>query len=133
MTRRVSIPYAEREVRAVHVEGAVDISQPVEGFYRMRLSRGSVAVGIKLWFGAPHDPITGEELDRSWRWQALADDEPIDLERVWPQCAAEPIAEAEYRRMVARKAWAREHAPDSAYAETGRRLDPLSLNNPLPF
>jgi hypothetical protein len=130
---RPSTPYAEREVRAVHVEGAVAVDKPVAGFYRMRVGRNTVAIGINLWFGAPHDPVTGEELDRSWRWQALADDEPIDFNRIWPDCAADPITEHEYRRMVARKAWARQHAPDSAFAETGRRLDPLSTKNPLPF
>lgn len=133
MTRRVSQPYAEREVKPVYVEGQVAISEPVAGFYRMSLGRGSVDVGIKLWFGPPSDPITGELLDRGYRWQALADDEPMEFEAAWPKCAGDPISAQEYRRLVARKAWAREHAPDSSYAQTGRRRDPLSTREPTPF
>lgn len=109
------------------------IDQPVAGFYRLRLGQGTVAVGVKVFHGPPLDPITGEELDRSWRWQAHADGEPIDFDRVWPACIRNPISEQDYRRFLSRKAWAREHAPDSAYAETGRKVDHLSNNTPLPF
>jgi hypothetical protein len=109
------------------------VSEPVAGYFRTRLRRGALVVGIKIWNGPPLDPITGEELDRSWRWQALANGEPIDLERVWPGCAGEPITEIEYERYCQRQSWARERAPDSAYAEPGRKYDPLNPATPLPF
>ena len=32
-----------------------------------------------------------------------------------------------------RAEWAREHAPNSAYAKPGKRWDPLSSSEPLPF
>lgn len=133
MTRRDTSPYGEREVKAIAVAGAVDVTTPVAGFYRQRLGRDTVIGGVRLWFGPPHDPVTGEEMDRSWRWQAEFNGEPIEFDRVWPVCAGDPIIEDDYRRYCARVAWARQHAPDSAYAETGRRIDPLSTSTPLPF
>lgn len=114
--------------------GGLDASEPVAGFYKMRLVAGTVAVGIRLFNGPPADPVTGEPLDRSWRWQAIADDgELLDMERVWPACAKTPISEADYRAMQGRRQWAREQAPDSAYADRRRKYDPLSSATPLPF
>lgn len=130
--RRPSTPYAERAVRPVHVHGAVSVSEPVAGFYRVKLGRSTVRRYVRTWYGPPADPVTGEILDRSWRWQAEADGEPIDFERVWPICAGDPVSEDDYRRAVARKAWAKEQAPESAYA-TGRRINRLDPNHPLPF
>ena len=134
MIRRDGTAYAAMGGKPLHVAGALDVSTPVAGFYRMKLGAGTVKVGIKLWYGPPHDPVTGEELDRSWRWQAIVDDGAyIDFERVWPACGKEPIAEADFNARAHRRAWAEQHAPDSAYAARGRKYDPLSTNTPLPF
>lgn len=112
----------------------IDVTEPEAGFYRTRLAGRSVAVGVRLYFGPPLDPITGEELDRGWRWLAEVNGEPYAyLDRVWPVCAGDEITEAEYHNYCARQRWARERAPDSAYAQPGRRYDPLSNDNPLPF
>ena len=130
---RSTAPYAAEQARAVHNASAVDVTEPVAGFYRFRLSGKSVRGAVKLWNGPPLDPVTGEVMDRSWRWQAAFDGEPIDFNRVWPVCAGEPISEAEYTQAVMRRVWARENAPDSAYAELGRKVDPLSRSELLPF
>lgn len=110
-----------------------DVSEPEEGFFRHRLVFGGIRGGVRIWYGPPHDPITGEEMDRSWRWQADFDGEPIDVDRVWPNCAGEPITEEEYGTYCKRAAWAKQAAPDSAYADPRRRRDPLSASEPLPF
>ena len=112
---------------------AADVSEPVAGFFRHRLRSGGVWGGVRIWFGPPHDPVTGEELDRSWRWQAVFNDEPIDLDRVWPGCTGLPIAESEYQFFVSQARWARENAPQSAWADPRKRFDPLSAKEPLPF
>lgn len=130
---RVARTYGERNHRRIVVAGAIAADTPVEGFYRFRMGADTVRGAVRIWFGPPHDPVTGEELDRSWRWQAEFDGEPVDFDRVWPACAKERLTEAEYEARVNRRAWARKHAPDSAYAERGRKLDPLSRNTPLPF
>ena len=89
--------------------------------------------GVRLWFGQPADPLTGELMDRSLRWMAEFDGEPVEFDRVWPTCAGSPITETEYRALVARREWAKQHAPESAYAQPGKRIDLLSTSNPMPF
>lgn len=133
MTRDAT-PYGQREVRAVHVAGAIDVSVPEAGFFKIKLGRDTVARAVRLWNGPPADPVTGEIMDRSWRWQAELDDGAlVDFDRVWPACCRTPITEDEWKRCKARTFWARKNAPESAYAERGRKLDPLSVNSPLPF
>jgi hypothetical protein len=106
-----------------------DVPQP--GFYRMRLRSGGAYVGVRIWHGAPLDPLTGEEMDRSPRMQADINGRYVEMERVWPKCAADPIGDAEYHHLIATQEWAVQHAPESALARPTRRFDPLT--SPLPF
>lgn len=129
---RATIDYSARTETPFGAIGQA-IDTPQAGFYRYRLVSKGVRGGVRIWFGPPHDPVTGEELDRSWRWQAEFDGDPIDFDRVWPACTGEPITEAEYRTYVARARWAKRHAPSSPYAQRTKRLDPLSIDSPLPF
>ena len=110
-----------------------DPSIPMAGFYRFRLRGGTVRGGVRIWHGPPYDPVTGEELDRSWRWQAEMDGQYIEIDDVWPQCAGEPISEDAYRELVARRIWAQQNAPRSSYADRTRKIDLLSTHHPLPF
>lgn len=129
---RAAITYGDRS-SAPRAYAGQDISTPTAGYFRHRLRSGSVDVGVYLWHGQPADPVTGELLDRSWRWQAMVNDEPADFDHVWPGCAGDPISEADYRRYCARQDWARKAAPESAYAEPSRKVDRLSTNHPMPF
>lgn len=131
---RQPVTYADaaRVMRDTYSRGH-DVSQPEAGFFRFRLGADQPRGGVRIWHGPPLDPVTGEELDRSPRWQAEFNGEPIDFNRVWPVCIGDPITADDYAFYVQRTAWAREHAPDSAYAERGRKIDPLSLDTPLPF
>ena len=135
---RSAVPYADR--RAERIFAGFDTETPVAGHYRMRLGADTVAIGIRIWFGQPinfeagDDPEAEPVLDRSYRWQAQADDgELLDLERVWPACARSPISEEDFRMRQGRRRWAQQAAPDSAYANRGQKYDPLSSSNPLPF
>lgn len=130
MTRDAT-PYAQQRVFAPAV--GQDVSTPVAGFFRHRVRSGAVVQGVEIRFGAPLDPVTGLELDRSPRWMAFVDGEYFDdWNWIWPACCGEPISEQDYHAFIARKKWAEQHAPDSAYA-TGRRFDPLDSRNPMPF
>ncbi len=129
---RAHVSYAERRPTSRTFAGT-DVSEPVAGFYRGRLVSGGVIGGIRIWFGPPKDPVTGEVMDRSHRWQAEFDGQYIELDRVWPQCAGSPIDEQTYRALVARREWARQHAPGSAFANPRKRHDPLSSATPMPF
>lgn len=121
---RAHIRYDEQRAAPAFVGFDPDV--PVAGLYRMRMRSGGVWCGVRIWFGQPKDPITGEMLDRSLRWQAEINGEYADLDRVWPKCAADPITEAEHRHLVATRDWAVQHLPDSALANPMRRLDPLT-------
>lgn len=126
---RASRTYGDRS--EARVFAGVPAWPPIAGFYRFRLRSGAVKGVAKVWYGAPLDPVTGEELDRGWRWQALLNGEPVDLDRVWPVGAGDPVTEADYRYACSRQDWARQNAPESAFAEPDRRYDPLSA--PMPF
>lgn len=127
---REHIDYRAPDVDSART-GGFDPDEPIAGFYRMHLRFGGVKVGIRIWYGPPHDPETGEEMDRSWRWQAEANGRPIDLERAWPQCADDPIDEAEHRYLAGLQAWAEREAPDSPHANPRRLINRLTA--PLPF
>lgn len=131
--RRKGRAYGERRAWTAPVGYGLDVTQPIAGYYRMRLRSGSIKAAIRIWYGPPLDPVTGEVLDRSYRWQAMANGEYVDLDRVWPACATDPITLPDYDFMLKRREWAQEHAPDSAYAVVGKKYDPLDPNEVLPF
>lgn len=125
---RERLDYSTRsDVQAV----GFDPDHPVAGFYRMRMRSGGTFVGVRIWHGAPHDPVTGEELDRSHRWQATVNRGLVNLDRVWPKCAADPVDEGEYQYLCTVHQWAKENAPDSPQANPMRRINPLTA--PTPF
>lgn len=97
-----------------------------EGYYRIRRNAGSVWRPIAIWFGPPLDPVTGEELERSWRWQILFCGRFIwDESLVWPYCKGEPIDRAEYDYLIARLQHA-ERDPRDPYAHPTGRVDWLT-------
>lgn len=108
------------------VQNAYDAAVPTAGYYRMRLVRGGIFVAVRIWHGPPHDPVTGDEMDRGWRWQATCNGKYIDLDRVWPKCGWEPIDEAEHDYLSRLQSWATKHAPSSPQADPTRRIDLLS-------
>lgn len=130
---RADITYNHRREGQAGIATGQAADAPAAGFFRTRLRAGGVRGGVRIWHGPPHDPLTGEVLDRSWRWQAEFNGEAVELARVWPVCGGDPISEAEYQSYVERAGWARESAPDSAYADPRKRLNALSLTTPLPF
>lgn len=130
---RTPTTYGDRTAAPGPVRGAIDVSQPVAGYYRHRFGRDTIEVGVRIWHGPPRDPVTGDELDRSHRWQAEVNGRYVEIDRVWPNCADAPVSEAEYNRFCARSAWAQENAPKSAYAQPGRKIDRLSRETPLLF
>lgn len=127
---RSSRPYADGSEVKRTFEGH-DAETPEAGYYRHKLKSGGVLVGVRIWFGAPCDPVTGEEMDRGHRFQAHVNGEYIDLERVWPYCADDPISEAEYAYLTQRQAWARENAPSDPHANPTRKIDMMTARTPF--
>lgn len=103
------------------------VDTPTAGHYAMRLVRNGPLVPVRIWFGPPHDPVTGEELDRSPRYQAQIAGKEADIDRVWPWCAKNPIAENEYRYMLDVSQWATEHAPREPEAKPREPVDVTTM------
>lgn len=108
-----------------------DPDTPVEGFYRVRLRSGGAYVGCRIWHGTPREPWSGEEMDRAARFQAEINGSYVELETVWPRCAADPITEAEYQHLCHVQKWAVDHAPGSGLDDPRKPIDPL--NSPIVF
>ena len=55
---RAALSYTDRSP-ARRFDG-VDVTTPVAGYYRARLVSGGVRGGVRLFYGPPKDPVTGE-------------------------------------------------------------------------
>lgn len=111
---------------------------PLPGTYAW-LRGGRPPQPVRIWYGPPADPDTGEEMDRGWRWQMLVSGRPALLDEterdtlecdwqpawsdVWPRCAVSPLEPADYAYLVALIEHAREHEPDNPFARPGRKID----------
>lgn len=116
----------------------------VEGHYLIILARSRrVDIPVRVWFGPPCDPDTGEEMDRSPRWQVkvgfdMLAGEPVRvgplrieaLSDIWPACARNPIDEAEYRYRMERASWAAQYDPEDPHGTVGGRIDPMTARLP---
>lgn len=117
------------------------VDQPVAGHYAIKLVRGGHRVACRIWFGQP--VIDGEVQDRSPRWCVEIDGRtdrfdkeqgcrvPLELERAWPFCAKDPITVAEYRHLLRRAEWAREHAPEHPAANPRKQVDFHAIKPPF--
>ena len=126
---RSDIPYAAGS--DFKPASGIRVDVPTAGYYRHRMVKGGHPVGVRIWHGPPLDPITREELDRSWRWQATVNNKDIDIDRVWPRVAGSPIDQAEHDHLAAMNSWAAEHAPEHSAADPMKPVD--LLNAPIGF
>lgn len=108
----------------------METEEPRAGFYKKRVVKDGVYVGIRIWFGQPLDPDTGEVMDRSLRWQATLDGQLVDLESVWPWCGRDPIGRSEYERLLQLR---QRSAPDDQSDPFANPRQPINLlTAPLP-
>lgn len=101
-------------------------------FFRARIVKAGPFVPVMVWRGPPL--VDGDELDRSPRWQALVGAEttarailmgdhlPIEVDGVTLR-NLEPIAEYEYRFMVADAEHARDWRPSDPKASPKKAID----------
>ncbi len=83
---------------------------PIAGTYYTRLVRGGPRCPVRIWYGPPADPLTGELLDRSWRWQSELLGEEADA---WHLAGrVHPISRGEYDYLLATYKHAVTHEPD---------------------
>jgi hypothetical protein len=82
-----------------------DPDVPVAGFYRTRLVKDGPPVALRIWFGNPRDPSTGDEMDRAPQWFATMNGtQVVEAARFWPGCAADPISFGDYLHICRRSA-----------------------------
>lgn len=104
----------------------ISAEQPERGLYKIRLRGGGMWVPVLIWYGQPADPVTGELMDRSLRWQAkIYGGDYIELDRVWPACAKYPIDEAEAQYLKSLRQWGADNG-HAAMADPTKKLDPLA-------
>lgn len=105
--------------------------------------RGAVPVPVRAWYGQPLDPVTGERLERSWRWQfefggmplerfaaMYGTSEEVILTQFWPKSRDSKIERGRYDYLVDTGKWAREHDPYNPFADARGRVDLLSASIP---
>jgi hypothetical protein len=95
------------------------IDRPRAGFFRTRLARGGIYVGVRFWV---------DTVDRCWRVEVdgrltRTDGQPLDPLEVWPWCAGQEITEREFNFLARRRQWAEEHAPDHPAANPEEPVD----------
>lgn len=108
------------------------VGQPRRGFYRTRLMRNALNVGVMIWHGRP--VVEGQRQERSPRWCCAVagrttddDGELLDVFDVWPFCNGQPISHREFAFMKRRARWARQHAPEHPAANPRRAIDRRKL------
>lgn len=89
----------------------------------MRMVRGGPLVGVRIWYGQPLEPWTGEIMDRAHCWNAEVNGEWVELERVWPQCTGDAIDEDEYNFLSQRTDWARRNDAYDPLAQPRRKTN----------
>lgn len=110
-------------------------------FLHRRDAQGMVAIPIRIWFGEPFDPLTGEVMDRSLRWHFEiggklygSDDPPLlggypatedDIARIWPRAGRFPIERTEYDYLCQRRAWAAQNDENDPHGGD-IKIDPMT-------
>ena len=110
----------------------------------LRHRANRVDIPVRIWFGPPNDPETGEIMDRSWRWRieiagAELGEEPLivgnipfnDIASFWPSCQTHPIDRHEYEYRIERQSWAALHDPSDPFATPGGKINAMTAT--LPF
>ncbi len=125
--------------------------QIVPGWYETKLVKGGPLVGARIAFMPPDDPITGEPMDRSYRYrlwiggrEIIDDGQPTQrdpetnkivrvgfLDRLWNiALTGNPVEEHRYHHLVAVHEWEVEHRPDLPAASPRAAVE-LSRIKPL--
>ena len=107
---------------------ARQIDRPEPGSWAVRQTKGGVEVAARIfWCG--HEPGEPTNLLERPFLDAEINGERVPPSRVWER-RGRPLSEADYRWMLADRAWAREHAPHDPAANPHQPVDWLTA--PIP-
>ena len=75
------------------------VNRPIPGYYKRRMVRGGPWVPVEI--RNPPDPLTGEEMDRSWtdRLEAYVNGLPAELYETWTSCYGNQITKDEFDKL----------------------------------
>lgn len=112
------------------------VDTPAAGFYQMRLVKGGIFVGVRIWRGfGLQDGIetdlgkSPEHIERGYHWRCLIDGVEQHIWKAWPQCSGDEITEAEYRFLLAQRQHATQYQPDSPFANPRKKVDWLTVRH----
>lgn len=114
------------------------IDRPRPGYWAVRVRKGAVEVGARIyWTACPHCAATIEPesfppnvSERSPTLAAEINGEPATLDEVWLR-RGRPLSEADYRFLLADRAWAAQHAPADPAANPREPVNWLTAPLPL--
>jgi hypothetical protein len=140
-TRRDGLSERLRAIRAEYIRKHGRVPRftlyPEPGYWAISLTKGGVEVAARIyWTSCPDcgsvidDSFPPNISERSPTLAAEINGAPVAIEEVWHRRGRD-IDEAEYRFLIADRAWARQHAPNRPEANPTTRVDPLTA--PLPF
>lgn len=96
---------------------------PQAGFYRTRLVRGGIFVGVRVWMHQEIDPETGELCDDERLRAEINGIEVEDVAESWSRFCDQPITEDEFDYLEQRRVWSLYYAPDDPAANPRRAVD----------
>ena len=120
------------QIQARGFLNGVNADVPEAGYYRRKLVSGGVDVAIKIWYGFPYHPETGDISERRWGWHALRDGELVDVFECWPGCSGARITEDEYNFMLADAEHCRQYIPSDPKARPRERIELRKMAPILP-
>lgn len=106
--------------------------------YKVQLVKNGPQIPLRIWFGHPVDPVTGETLtERPAIWRAIMNGRELPIERAcielmpdsWspggvnPVVKGEQITQADYDHYVRLNRWAIDHAPNEPEATPREAID----------
>lgn len=110
---------------------------PSPGLFKLQLVRGGPYVAARINHAPTRDPLTNEQLDRSWYFEAEIDGASVDEISPSPSATVWQIWEfgvrindAEHRYLIELASYARQHAPHEPIATP---YEPIDLNKIPPL
>ncbi len=99
--------------------------QPVPGFYSVRLRRGAAPCVAEIRWEQPLDPVTGETLDRSYRYTVRINGVFFyDDATLWKvHDYGRPISRVVHDNHIDRARWALRYDPENPICNPLRRAD----------
>jgi hypothetical protein len=108
------------------------IGRPLPGYWAVRLRSRAVEVGARIyWHQTTHEPGEAQnEMERSRILSAEINGERVNPQDLWER-RGRAISEAEYRYLIADRAWAATYAPTDPAADPAQPVNLATAKPPF--